>query len=131
MTVQGEKDSSGAGAPPFEHGRAMPVATHSRAPFHRSITSATIRGGVTLRGIASADNVNIGWVTIASKEADANMALWLAAPDLKTQLGIAVRWLAGMHSDADGDEITELREVHPDAWKCIDAMRAALAKAGA
>lgn len=65
--------------------------------------------------------------SIHQKEADA--LLIAAAPDLLAQLKTAERWLSGMHSETDEGVETELRDVHSAAWKTIDKMRAAIAKA--
>lgn len=49
---------------------------------------------------------------------------------LSKQLRNAERWLSGMFSDSDGDQVTELREIHSAAWEVIDRYRDTIAKCG-
>lgn len=83
MMRDGGLDSEGSPADGLGgHASTPSRAQHSQGPWRASLTRGQLNGGVTVKGVASADGVNVAWVTIASPDFLRNLALVKAAPDL-------------------------------------------------
>lgn len=114
-----------AGAALRLSGEATPAATDLGLPLRPSITRSQLGGsGPRLRGIASHDNVNVAWVTMAAPNADKRMAHLIKSANLHDEL---VEALEAALDDFTFREGADLEDV-PD-W--VRAANAALFKARA
>ena len=85
-------------------------------PWHRSMTQGRLEGGNLLRGIASADGINVAWVTLGAEGATARVDFILEAVNSHAALVEALC----------GDDPEAPREIRPLSWlqSLIDDCRA-------
>ena len=68
-------------------------------PWRISLTRGRLDSGLGVRGIASHDNANVAWVTMACPEFDANADLIVRAVNSHDALVEALRAFAGREHD--------------------------------